>query len=84
MNKLVAILSALFLVLTVTASELTESRMQLETRLGGLEPACREAPGEVDARRAYADALFKLGNIWQANDVIAPLVTPQSTNQRSA
>ncbi len=37
-NKLVAILSALFLVLTVTSRELTEYRMQLETRLGGLEP----------------------------------------------
>ena len=28
----------------------------------------------------YADILFKLGNVWQANDVIAPLATTWSSN----
>ena len=37
-------------------------------------------PGDADARRAYADILSKLGDAWEADEVIAPLGTPSSSN----
>jgi|WetSurMetagenome_2_1015567.scaffolds.fasta_scaffold19889_2 hypothetical protein len=55
-------------------------RNELEAKLPALEAAYRTAPGDNANRRAYADLLFKLGNIWQVNDVIAPLAMPQSSN----
>ena len=54
-------------------------RGDVEQELVSIETAYRAAPGDDEARRAYADILFKLGNIWQANDVIAPLATPSSS-----
>ena len=63
------------------ARELTEDRLELEARLESLAATYREAPGDAAARRAYADALFKLGNVWQANDVMSPLATPESSNE---
>jgi hypothetical protein len=55
-------------------------RGDLEKNLIPIEEAYRSAPGAEDNRRAYADILFKLGNIWQANDVISPLAEPSSSN----
>ena len=57
-----------------------ELRSDTERKLGLIEAAYQRAPGDAGNRRAYADILFKLGNIWQANDVIAPLATPWSSN----
>ena len=62
------------------ARELTGTRSQVEAQLDGLAAAYAAAPGDVEARRAYADVLFKLGNIWHANDVMAPLATPESSH----
>ena len=63
----------------VSAQEQVELRGDVERELGPIEEAYRFAPDE-DNRRAYADILFKLGNIWQANDVIAQLATSSSSN----
>ena len=55
-------------------------RGDVENELGPIEEAFRSAPDNDDNRRAYADILFRLGNIWQADDVIAPLATVSSSN----
>ena len=55
-------------------------RGDVENELGPIEEAFRSAPDNDDNRRAYADILFRLGNIWQADDVIAPLATASSSN----
>ncbi len=62
------------------ARELTGLRSEVEPQLEGAAAAYAAAPGDVEARRAYADVLFKLGNIWHANDVMAPLATPESSH----
>ena len=74
------VLSIIVYASTGVARELTESRTELEARLNTLASAYQIAPGDVATRRAYADVLFKLGNIWKANDVIAPLATSESSN----
>jgi hypothetical protein len=75
---------ALALVITPIVSSPPEEGKQLrsdvEANLGTIGAAYRAAPGDDGNRRAYADILFKLGNIWQANDVIAPLATAWSSN----
>lgn len=53
-------------------------RAELEHTLGLREAAYRASPRDDRARRDYAENLFKLGNIWQANDVMAPLARPTS------
>jgi hypothetical protein len=67
-----------------TASNNTKSRVilrkELESKLPALEAAYNKMPEDNTNRRSYADLLFKLGNIWQVKDVIAPLATPQSSN----
>ena len=62
-------------------NQLLGSRSKIEAELEKLRTAYEMAPGDTDARRAYAATLFKLGNVWQANDVIAPLALPDSTNE---
>ena len=37
-------------------------------------------PDDGNARWAFADLLFKLGDMWEADDVIAPLGSPSSWN----
>ncbi len=54
-------------------------RGDVENELGPIEEVFRSAPDNNNSR-AYADILFKLGNIWQADDVIAPLATASSSN----
>ena len=78
---LIAALSILVFASTGAAREISESRTELEGKIDKLASAYQTAPGDVAARRAYADALFKLGNVWQANDVIAPLATSESSNE---
>ena len=55
-------------------------RGDVENELGPIEEAFRAAPDDNNNRRAYTDVLFRLGNIWQADDVIAPLATASSSN----
>jgi Aspartyl protease len=55
-------------------------RSDVEKEFGSLQAAYQVSPGNVQNRRLYADVLFKLGDVWQANDVIAPLATPWSSN----
>jgi len=55
-------------------------RSDVEKELIPLQAAYQASPGNDHNRRAYADVLFKLGDVWQANDVIAPLATPWSSN----
>ncbi len=55
-------------------------RDDVEAELAPLELAYRTAPGNPEARRAYADVLFRLGDIWSANDVLASLATPWSSD----
>ncbi|MFQ5525455.1 MAG: aspartyl protease family protein [Thermoanaerobaculia bacterium] len=54
-------------------------RSDLEAEVVEIAAAYHAAPGDDELRRAYADVLFKLGNIWEANDVIAPLATDASS-----
>ena len=67
------------ILLSLTAGE-KQLRRDVEAKLKPIEAAFLSAPGDIGIRRDYADILFKLGNIWQANDVIAPLATPWSSN----
>lgn len=62
------------------ASDGIKLRGEVEKDLGPIKKAYRAMPGDASNRRAYADILFKLGNIWQANDVIATLATISSSN----
>ena len=62
------------------ADEGGKLRSEVEAELPPIEAAYLAAPGDDGNRRAYAEILFKLGNIWQANDVIAPLATTSSSN----
>jgi hypothetical protein len=55
-------------------------RSEVEAELPAIEAAYLAAPGDDANRRAYADILHTLGNIWQANDVISPLATISSSN----
>jgi len=50
-----------------------ELRSAVEARLPAIEAAFRSAPEKTENRRAYADILFKLGGMGQANEVIVPL-----------
>jgi hypothetical protein len=55
-------------------------RSEVEAELLPIEAAYQAAPGDDANRRAYAEILYELGNIWPANDVIAPLATTSSSN----
>ncbi len=77
----VALLGSILLLLQPAgAQEEAKLRSDLERELPAIEAALREAPGEPDRRRAYAAALFELGNMREAHEVIAPLATPWSFN----
>jgi thioredoxin-like negative regulator of GroEL len=53
-----------------------EADFRLRSDVEAALPAHAEAftadPDDNDARWAFADILFKLGDMWEANDVIAP------------
>ena len=55
-------------------------RGDLEKELVEIEQAFRSSPGDNVRRRAFADILFKLGDVWQANEVIAPLTASSSSD----
>lgn len=55
-------------------------RSDVEAALPSMEASYLAAPGDDANRRAYAEILFKLGDIWQANDVIASLATASASN----
>jgi len=56
------------------------TRADVEKQFPAIQKAFKSSPGTPENRRAYAKVLFELGNIWQANDVIATIATPQATN----
>jgi hypothetical protein len=60
--------------------ESSKMRSEVEAELPPIEAAYLAAPGDDANRRAYATVLYRLGNIWQANDVMAPLATTSSSN----
>lgn len=55
-------------------------RSDVEAALPARTDAFAADPNDQDARHAYADILFKLGNMWEADEVIAPLADPSSSN----
>ena len=55
-------------------------RSDVEAALPARVEAFTADPDDDDARWAYADILFKLGDMWTADDVIAPLANPSSSN----
>ena len=55
-------------------------RSDVEAALPARAEAFRADPDDDDTRRAYADILYKLGNVWEADEVIAPLGDPSSSN----
>ena len=67
---------------TQTAMEETDFRLRsdVEAALPGRAEAFAADPGDDEARRAYADILYRLGNVWEADEVIAPLGDPSSAN----
>ncbi|SVB66754.1 uncharacterized protein METZ01_LOCUS219608, partial [marine metagenome] len=64
----------------VFAQERIELRSDVERALGSIEVAFQSTPDDEGSRRAYADILFELGNIWQANDVIRLLANLSSSS----
>ncbi len=50
-------------------------RGEVEAALGPRRQAFEADSANDEARRAYAEVLFKLGDIWEADEVIAPLGT---------
>ncbi len=55
-------------------------RSDVEAALPARAEAFTADPDDDDARWAFADLLFKLGDMWTADDVIAPLASPSSSN----
>ena len=73
---------ALFIMVgtTAAAQQREKNRGDFLKELAQAETDYQSAPGDNSNRRVYADALFKLGEFWRANDVIAPLATTSSIN----
>ena len=71
---------SIVIIAPVQAQNDIKHRGDIEKKLGPIEKAYRSKPSDKGNCRAYADILFKLGNIWQANEVIAPFVTSSSSN----
>ncbi|MCH7489068.1 MAG: retropepsin-like domain-containing protein [Gemmatimonadetes bacterium] len=65
---------------TADAQQSQKNRGDLLEELAQAETDYQSAPGDDSNRRVYADLLFKLGEFWKANDVIAPLAATSSTN----
>ena len=61
-----------------------EDDFRLRSDVEAVLPARAEAfaadPEDDHARWAYADILFKLGDMWEADEVMAPLASPSSWN----
>ena len=55
-------------------------RSDVEAALHDRAEAFAADPDNDDARWAFADLLFKLGDMWEADAVIAPLADPSSSN----
>ncbi len=81
LGLVVASLSIFAFASTAQPREIVETRADLEGEIDTLASAYQIAPGDAARRRAYADALFKLGDVWLANDVISPLATSESSNE---
>src|SRR5689334_1315010 len=55
-------------------------RSDVEAELPRAEAAFRAHPTDPTARRGYAQVLYRLGNVWQAREIIAPLAAPASAD----
>ena len=55
-------------------------RSDVEAALPARAEAFAADPDDDDARRAYADILYKLGNVYEADEVIAPLGSASSSH----
>ena len=62
------------------AEEDLRLRSDVEAALPARAEAFTADPDDDNARWAFADILFKLGDMWTADDVIAPLASPSSSN----
>ena len=58
---------------TAMEEESFRLRSDVEAALPGRAEAFAADPGDDATRRAYADILYKLGDVWEADEVIAPL-----------
>ncbi len=56
-------------------------RSQVEAALPAIAATYQAGPGDDANRRAYAGILYRLGDVWQANDVMAPLAMPTSSQE---
>ena len=65
---------------TLTEEEDFGLRSDVEAALPARAEAFAADPDDDNARRAYADILYKLGNVWEADEVIAPLGDAASSN----
>lgn len=65
---------------TVMEDEDFRLRSDVEAALPARADAFRSNPEDDATRRAYADILYRLGNVWEADEVIAPLGDPSSSN----
>ncbi len=71
-------LTLLMLIAGADARELIETRRDVEEVLAGFSPSSLSTP---DQRFAHAEALFKLGNIWQASTYFAKQIRPSGRPQ---
>ena len=65
---------------TAMESEDFRLRSDVEAALPARAEGFHADPDDESVRRAYADILHKLGNVWEADGVIAPLGDPSSSN----
>ncbi len=73
-------LLALSSFLLAADSGLNGTRNDAEATLAETQLIFEALPENDESRSAYASALFKLGNVWEAIDVITPLITEESIN----
>jgi len=78
--NMVAVAMALLITGAPPAAAAGPLRSEVEAGLPSIEAAYVASPGDHANRRAFAEILYKLGDVWRANDVMAPLATASSSN----
>jgi len=64
-----------------TAAQAPKLRDEVERDLVRVEAAFRAAQDDARNRRPYAKTLFRLGDVWRAKDVLAPLAVASSSHR---
>ena len=54
------------------------TRLDVERELVPVRDAFQQDPVDAERRRAYARILYELGNVWEATEIIAPLLASES------